>query len=100
MKTTLPETIQELIAEENLLEAGDHAQAYKDWIGGRAYWQQTGGYGSKSGYYKLKPVDSEGHPYNGKGTTAPWNKSVKKEHGGDVSTFHKAAHAWLDSQKK
>lgn len=75
-------------------------QAFKDWLDNRAFWQQTGGYGSRSGYYKLKPVDSDGNFYSGKSVKAPWSDFVKKKYGNEYSSdFHRAAHAWEESGK-
>jgi hypothetical protein len=67
-------------------EADEHSQAFGDWTGRKAYWQQTGGYGSKTGYYKMKG-----------GGKAPWSDSVKKRYK-DTGEFHKAAHAFNEGE--
>jgi hypothetical protein len=82
MEASLVQTITEMLVEDD-----SHVQAYKDWVGRKAYWQQTGGHGSKSGYYKLRSA--------GKGK-APWSDSVKNKYN-SPDKFHRDAHAWHDT---
>jgi hypothetical protein len=67
-------------------------RAFRDWLDGRAYWHQSKSMSSR-GFYKLKPVDENGHACHGRGTTAPWNRYIKSRYL-DTEGFHNAAHAW------
>jgi hypothetical protein len=73
-------------AKKAVAESEDHAQAFRDWKGKKAYWQQSKKM-SDHGYYKMKG-----------GGKAPWSDSVKKKYK-DTGEFHKAAHAFNEAEK-
>ena len=66
--------------------------AFKDWLSGRAYWQQSGRYLSH-GYYKLKTTDYE------RALKAPWSDLIKGMYH-DTKAFHRAAHMWKERTSK